>query len=58
MDVTGVPWFAWLRADHVVTTGLRHAFRGRAVSIPSLRYRFLAALAPLIPARFHRIDAA
>ena len=56
MDITGVPRFAWLRADRVVATGLRHAFVGKAVSIPSLRYRVLVALAPLIPARFHRMD--
>ena len=56
MDVTGVPRFAWLRADRVVGTGLRHAFVGKAVSIPSLRYRILVAIAPLIPARFHRMD--
>jgi short-subunit dehydrogenase len=56
MDTTGFPRFAWLRADRVVATGLRHAFQGKAVSIPSLRYRTLVALAPLIPARFHRMD--
>lgn len=56
MDITGVPRFAWLRADRVVATGLRDAFVGKAVSIPSLRYRVLVALAPLIPARFHRMD--
>ena len=56
MDVTSVPRFAWLQADRVVATGLRHAFVGKAVSIPSLRYRILVALAPLIPARFHRMD--
>ncbi len=56
MDVTGVPRFAWLKADRVAKTALRQAFRGRAVSIPSLRYRALVALAPLIPARFHRLD--
>jgi uncharacterized protein len=56
MDVTGVPRFAWLLADRVVRVGLRDAFRGRAISIPSLRYRTLVALAPLIPARFHRMD--
>jgi short-subunit dehydrogenase len=55
MNVTGFPRFAWLRADRVVSTGLRDAFRGRAVSIPSLRYRALVALAPLIPARLQRM---
>lgn len=56
MDVSGVPRGAWLRADKVVATGLRHTFLGRAVSIPSVRYRVLVALAPLIPTRFHRLD--
>jgi uncharacterized protein len=56
MDVTGVPRFAWLRAERVVKTGLRDAFVGKAVSIPSMRYRLLVGLAPLIPARFHRMD--
>ena len=56
MNVAGVPRFAWLRADRVVKTGLRDAFSGRALSIPSLRYRALVLLAPLIPARFHRMD--
>lgn len=55
MDVAGVPKFAWLSAECVVSVGLRHAFRGQAVSIPTLRYRVLAALAPLIPARLHRL---
>jgi short-subunit dehydrogenase len=56
MDVSGVPRWAWLSADRVVREGLRDAFRGKAVSVPSLRYRILVALAPLIPARFHRMD--
>jgi short-subunit dehydrogenase len=55
MDVSGVPEFAWLRANRVVTTCLRHAFVGKAVSIPSIRYRMLVALAPLIPTRIHRM---
>ena len=56
MNVSGVPRIAWLRANRVVATGLRHTFQGRAVSIPSIRYRVLVALAPLIPTRFHRVD--
>ena len=56
MDVSGIPRLGWLRADKVVTTGLRHAFLGKAVSIPSVRYRIVVWLAPLIPARFHRLS--
>jgi len=55
MNVTGIPRFAWLHADQVVTTGLRDALRGKAVSIPSLRYRLLVWFAPLIPTRFHQM---
>jgi short-subunit dehydrogenase len=53
MDISGFPPVAWLSAQRVVSTGLRHSFRGKAVSIPSLRYRLLVLISPLIPARFH-----
>jgi uncharacterized protein len=57
MNIAGVPRFAWLSAERVASVGLRHAFRGQAVSIPTLRYRLLAAIAPSIPARFHRLGS-
>lgn len=57
MNVAGIPRSAWLSAEQVVSVGLRHAFRGQAVSIPTLRYRFLAAVAAVIPARFHRLGS-
>ena len=58
MDVSGLPGWAWLAADRVVATGLRHALRGKPVSVPSLRYRTLVALAPLIPTSLHQVGSA
>lgn len=46
----GIPSVLWLDAPLVVREGLRDAARGRAVSIPSFRYRLLIALARLAPA--------
>ncbi|MFE1645450.1 SDR family NAD(P)-dependent oxidoreductase [Microbacterium sp. P01] len=43
------PWM-WLNAPQVVAESLRDAARGRAVSIPSLRYKVLTGLARMIPA--------
>ncbi|MRG59847.1 SDR family NAD(P)-dependent oxidoreductase [Agromyces sp. CFH 90414] len=42
------PWM-WLDARTVVAEGLRDAARGKAVSVPSLRYRVLMALTRLAP---------
>ncbi|MDT0185810.1 SDR family NAD(P)-dependent oxidoreductase [Microbacterium sp. ARD31] len=47
----GVPGWMWLEAPHVVRTSLRDAARGRAVSIPSFRYKALVALSRLLPDR-------
>ena len=46
----GVPPFMWLDADQVVREGLRDAARGKAVSIPSLRYKVLIGAMRLLPA--------
>ena len=46
----GVVRGMWLHAPDVVRTALRDAERGRAVSIPSLRYKAIVALTRLIPA--------
>lgn len=54
MDVAGVPEWMWLRADRVVADALRAAERGRAVSIPSMRYKALVAVASLTPKRWHQ----
>ena len=45
----GVPRFMWLDARDVVREGLRDAARGRAVSVPSLRYKAIVAIATLLP---------
>lgn len=45
----GVPSFMWLEARDVVREGLRDAARGRAVSIPSLRYRAIVGLTRILP---------
>lgn len=45
----GIPAIGWLNADHVVREGLRDAARGRAVSIPSLRYKAVVALTKVLP---------
>lgn len=45
----GVPSILWLQAPDVVRTGLRDAALGRAVSIPSLRYKTIVALASVLP---------
>lgn len=45
----GVPPGMWLDAETVVGEGLRDAARGRAVSIPSLRYKMLVAASRLLP---------
>lgn len=45
----GVPHLMWLDAGDVVREGLRDAARGKAVSIPSLRYKAIVAVAGLLP---------
>lgn len=57
LDTGRIPRFAWLTAHNVVATGLRDSGRGKAVSIPSWRYRFFVAIAPMIPARFHQAES-
>ena len=46
-----IPGWMWLDAATVVRVSLRGLARGRAVSIPSLRYRLMARLLPLLPDR-------
>ena len=47
----GVPAFLWLDARTLVRLALRDVARGRAVSIPTLRYKIVVALAGLLPKR-------
>ena len=45
------PSWLWLDVEPLVRTALRAADRGRAVSVPSVRYRFIAVVAGLVPMR-------
>ncbi|WP_194408904.1 SDR family NAD(P)-dependent oxidoreductase [Microbacterium cremeum] len=47
--VEGIPGALWLDARDVVAQSLRDASRGAAVSVPSLRYKALVALARIAP---------
>ncbi len=43
------PNWMWLDVGQLVRTALRAADRGRAVSVPTLRYKFIAIVAALLP---------
>lgn len=45
----GIPAIGWLNASDVVREGLRDAARGKAVSVPSLRYKLVVALTRVLP---------
>ncbi len=45
----GIPAFAWMSADAVVTQSLRDLDAGRAISVPGAAYRLLVMLAGVIP---------
>lgn len=45
----GVPGVMWLNATDVVREGLRDAARGKAVSVPSWRYKAIVALTRVLP---------
>ncbi len=46
----GVPHVMWLEAPAVVGQALRDSSRGKAVSIPSLRYKAIVAVTRVLPA--------
>jgi short-subunit dehydrogenase len=46
-----VPSFMWLKAEDLVRSGLRDVARGKAVSVPSLRYKTIVFLTKILPAR-------
>ena len=51
MDKSVAPSWSWLPAERVVREGLADNARGKAVSIPSRRYKVVAALARVVPPR-------
>ena len=44
-----IPKFLWLDAPFVVRTALRDARRGKAISVPSARYKVIVALTKVLP---------
>jgi uncharacterized protein len=48
---SSIPSFMWSDIDVVVETGIRDAAKGRVVSIPSARYKFLITLVRHLPRR-------
>ena len=51
MDKTATPRWMWLQAERVVREGLADNAQGRAVSIPTKRYKVLTAAARVLPDR-------
>jgi uncharacterized protein len=51
MDKTVAPRWMWLQAERVVREGLADNERGKAVSIPTMRYKVLVAATRILPAR-------
>lgn len=51
MDMSRIPRWMWLDADYVVDQAMRDLLAGRAVSIPSRRYKALTAASRLLPRR-------
>ncbi len=49
MDVSGVPRWMWLNADKLVAAALADLDRGKALSVPSVRYKVLSTLARHLP---------
>jgi AhpD family alkylhydroperoxidase len=49
IDEEGIPSFAWMSADSVVTQSLRDLDNGQVISVPGAGYRLLAILSNLIP---------
>ena len=51
MDKTVTPRWMWLQAERVVREGLADNAKGKAVSIPTKRYKVLTAAARILPDR-------
>ncbi|MET3922531.1 SDR family NAD(P)-dependent oxidoreductase [Arthrobacter sp. UYEF20] len=51
MDTAVAPRWMWLQAERVAREGLADNDKGKAVSIPTRRYKLLAAAARILPSR-------
>jgi hypothetical protein len=52
---SGIPSPLWLSTDQVVEESLRDLRRGKVISVPSWRYRFVAGLANVVPLGLLRV---
>jgi short-subunit dehydrogenase len=52
MDMSAIPGWLWLSADHVVDDCLSDVRRGRTISVPSYRYKMIACLFRHLPLRY------
>lgn len=50
-DISDIPRWMWLKSDKVARASLKDLRKGKPLSIPSLRYKFLATLARHLPIR-------
>lgn len=50
-DISNIPRWMWLKSDTVVRGSLRDLKRGKAISVPSVRYKILAFLSRYAPSR-------
>jgi short-subunit dehydrogenase len=57
MKVGLFPRFLWLAAPAVVKNSLQAVEAGRAITIPSLRYKVLVVISSLVPAKVHQVGA-
>ena len=57
MDMSYLPGWAWLSADRLVADCLADVRRGRAISVPSLRYKIAVAILRHIPLRLGEVLA-
>jgi len=57
MNVGMFPHAMWLSADRVVASSLAAVEAGKAIVIPSARYKVLVAIAALLPSRIHQLGA-
>lgn len=48
-DTSGIKDWMWLDVERVIREGLRDAFAGKAVSIPTRRYKVLSAISANLP---------
>jgi uncharacterized protein len=58
IDVSYLPGWVWLDADRVVDGCLADARRGRAISIPTLRYKALVSIMRRVPLALYKTLAA